>query len=212
MRDGTEVLEIGPGWGAFAAYAAPRGIRITGLTNSMKSYEFMQSLRRRVGLNCETIRGDFMDFKPSRRYDAVVLMGIMEHLPDYPAVVEQFRQMLKPGGFVYLDASAQRIKYQLSPFIYRHIYPGNHSFFDLAGFLAAVAKSPFSVRAVHDDRHSYFLTFKQWAQNLEANRERIVSQFGERHFRRFQLYLWGGAHSFLTDVLQCYRVVLQSPA
>jgi cyclopropane-fatty-acyl-phospholipid synthase len=212
MQRGTRVLEVGPGWGAFTAYAAERGIRVTGLTNSVKSYEYMQSLGPRLGLEWEMTQKDFLDFTPPHQFDAIVLMGIMEHLPDYPRVLNKFRQVLKPGGVVYLDASAQRVKYELSSFIYRHIYPGNHSFFDLAGFLAAVARTPFRPRAIHDDRHSYFLTFKQWAQNFEANREQIVRRFGARHFRRFQLYLWGSAHCFLTDTLQCYRVVLDNPS
>jgi cyclopropane-fatty-acyl-phospholipid synthase len=211
MRRGTRVLEVGPGWGAFTAYAAERGIHITGLTNSVKSYEYNLSLGDKLGLDWEMIRGDFLEFRPPHQFDAVVLMGIMEHLPDYPRVMQKFREVLKPGGTVYIDASAQRVKYELSSFIYRHIYPGNHSFFHLADFLGAVAKTPFRVRAVHDDRHSYFLTFQQWAQNFEANRERVIQRFGEHNFRRFQLYLWGSAHCFLTDTLQCYRVVLENP-
>jgi cyclopropane-fatty-acyl-phospholipid synthase len=212
MQRGTDVLEVGPGWGAFSAYAAEKGIRVTGLTNSVKSYQYMRSLGDRLGLEWEMIQGDFLDFRPPRQFDAVVLMGIMEHLPDYPTVMKRFREVLKPGGVLYIDASAQRVKYELSSFVYRHIYPGNHSFFDLADFLAAVAKTPFRLRAVHDDRYSYFLTFKHWAENFDANRERVVRQFGERHFRRFRLYLWASAHCFLTDTLQCYRLVLENAA
>jgi cyclopropane-fatty-acyl-phospholipid synthase len=212
MQRGTDVLEVGPGWGAFSTYAAQRGIRMTGLTNSAKSYEYMRSLGGKLGLEWEMIQGDFLDFKPPRQFDAVVLMGIMEHLPDYPVVMERFRQVLKPGGVVYIDASAQRVKYELSSFVYRHIYPGNHSFFDLADFLAAVAKTPLKLREIHDDQHSYFLTFKHWAEKFDENRERVVRQFGEHHFRRFQLYLWASTHCFLTDTLQCYRLVLENAA
>jgi len=67
------------------------------------------------------------------------------------------------------------------------------------------------VRDIHDDRVSYFLTFTHWARNLEANRQRVVREFGEREYRRFHLYLWGSAHCFLTDTLQCYRLVLARP-
>jgi cyclopropane-fatty-acyl-phospholipid synthase len=68
------------------------------------------------------------------------------------------------------------------------------------------------MRHVADDRHSYFLTFKHWALKFEANRERVIARFGQRNYRRFHMYLWGSVHSFLTDVLQCYRVVLEKPA
>ncbi len=211
LHPGSHILEVGPGWGAFSAYAAEKGIRITGVTNSSKSHEYMSALGQRLDLEWDFILGDFLDFRSEQRFDAIVLMGIMEHLPDYPRVMKKFAELLKPGGYVYIDASAAREKYTASSFIYRNIYRGNHSFFHLADFLAAAGKSPFQLRSVDDDRHSYFLTFKHWSENFEANRERVVQLFGERDFRRFRLYLWGSAHRFLTDGLQCYRVVLQNP-
>lgn len=211
LGPGSRVLEVGPGWGAFAEYAAARGIHITAITNSVKSKEFMESLGPRVGKDCRVHVGDFLEFRLQEKFDAIVIMGIMEHLPQYDAVVKQFSRLLKPGGFVYLDASATRAKYDVGSFIYREIYRGNHSFFVLHDFLRAVSHSSLQVRAVWDDRHSYFLTFKHWAQKFESQRRNIVARFGERNYRRFHLYLWGSVDSFLKDVLQCYRLVLEQP-
>ena len=209
---GTRMLDVGAGWGGWASYAAERGVAVTGLTISEKSREFLCSRGKPPGVEWEILKQDFFDYRPSDPFDAIVVMGVMEHLPDYPRVVKKLLELLKPGGYAFMDASAQRVKYEASSFIYRHVYPGNHSFFDLADFLTALAKTPLRLRSVLDDRHSYYLTFKHWAQNFEAHRERIVRTFGESHFRRFQLYLWGAAHSFATDDLQCYRLVLEKPA
>lgn len=212
LEPGSRLLEVGPGWGAFSEYVAERGVRVTGVTNSAKSLDFMEALGARRGFDWEMVLGDILEFRSERRFDAIVLMGIMEHLPDYPRVLAKFSELLVPGGRVYLDASASRVKYTSSSFVYREIYPANHSFFELSDFLAAVARSPFQLRSVHDDRHSYFLTFRHWAEKWESRRERVVEAFGERDFRRFRLYLWASAHRFETDGLQCYRVVLESPA
>jgi cyclopropane-fatty-acyl-phospholipid synthase len=212
LGPGSRILEVGPGWGAFTEYAAKRGIHVTGVTNSVKSQEFMRDLGERQDLEWDIVFSDILDHRSDERYDAIVVMGVMEHLPDYPRVLAKFQELLKPGGRVYLDASAARQKYTSSYFITRYIYRGNHTFLELADFLAALAKTPFQLRSVHDDRHSFFLTFKQWSENWEANRKRIVEKFGEADFRRFQLYLWGAAHRFQTDGLQCYRVVLDNPA
>jgi cyclopropane-fatty-acyl-phospholipid synthase len=211
LKPGDHVLEVGPGWGAFSSYAARKGIRITGVMNSTKSKEFMDDLGRQLNVPWEMVLADIFQFLTNERFDAIVLMGIMEHLPDYGRVLRKFQELLKPGGYVYLDASATRVKFELSSFISRYIYQGNHSFFILHDFLTQVAKTPFRLRGVHDDQHSYFLTFRHWAQNFEANRERIIEKYGAFHYRRFHLYLWGSAHSFLTDILQCYRVVLELP-
>jgi cyclopropane-fatty-acyl-phospholipid synthase len=171
----------------------------------------MTALGKRLGLEWEVAEADFLTYRPARRFDAIVLMGIMEHLPDYRAVMDRFDALLRPGGRVYLDASAARFKYRASSFTTRYIYPGNHSFFVLHDFLRAVARTRFRVRGVYDDRVDYFRTFVHWARNLEAARERLIDDFSEWDYRRFHLYLWGSAHSFLRDTLQCYRVVLERP-
>jgi cyclopropane-fatty-acyl-phospholipid synthase len=208
---GSHILEVGPGWGAFSEYAAKRGIRITAVTNSRPSEEFMADLGRRLGCEWQVQIDDFLTYKSTQRFDAIVLMGIMEHLPQYDAVLRQFLHLLRPGGFVYVDASAARDKYKASSFIYREIYPGNHSFFVLHDFLRAVSRTSLQVRAILDDRHNYFLTFKHWARRFESQRKRVVADFGERNYRKFNLYLWSSAHCFLTDRLQCYRVILEHP-
>ena len=211
LGPGSHVLEVGPGWGAFAEHAAARDIRITGITNSADSASYMRGLGRRLGHPWEIVEADFLDYQPSQRFDAIVLMGIMEHLPNYRAVLKRFAALLRPGGHVYLDASAARWKYFASSFTTRHIYPGNHSFFVLHDFVAALRRTPLRLRTVHEDGLDYHRTFVRWAQNLEGARARLVDEYGERDYRRFHLYLWGGAHAFLRDKLQCYRVVLELP-
>ncbi len=212
LKPGSHVLEVGPGWGAFAEYAAARGIRMSMVTNSKQSEDFMRALGERLGHSWKIYNDDILRFDPGERYDAIVLMGIMEHLPDYATMLRQFQRLLKPGGRVYFDASASRVKYQASSFVYRYIYPGNHSFFVLHDFLDALARSPLMLRGVYDDQRNYYLTFIRWARRFEANREAVVARFGEHHWRRFHLYLWASARCFLDDALQCYRVVLETPA
>ena len=116
---------------------------------------------------------------------------------------------MKPGGRVYLDASATRHKHQKDAFISRYIYPGNHSFLCLHDFLKAVADSPFEVLAVYNDRHNYFLTCKAWAENFDRAQEQIIHRWGEEIYRMFRLYLWGSAHAFYSRGLDAYRVILE---
>jgi cyclopropane-fatty-acyl-phospholipid synthase len=211
LARGSRVFEVGPGWGAFAEYAGKRGIHVTGITNSRFSQAYMEKLGGRLGLPLRIVFGDVFDHRPEERYDAVVIMGVTEHLPQYGRLLAKCAELLKPGGYLFLDAIAARVKYVSSYFITRYIFPGNHSFLLLHDFLGAVAKSRFKLRSVADDQRSYFLTFRRWALDFEANRDRVVARFGEREYRRFHLYLWGAAHGFASDRLQCYRMVLEYP-
>ncbi|WP_136514864.1 class I SAM-dependent methyltransferase [Geomonas edaphica] len=212
VKPGDRVLDVGGGWGTFTEYAGKRGIRVTSLTISGQSEQYIKDVILKFELPCKVIYQDFFDHAATESYDAIVILGVMEHLSDYHAVMRQFRKLLKPGGRVYLDASAYREKYSKPTFISRHVFPGNHSYFCLREFIKEVDKTEFEVMSVHNDRHSYYLTCKAWAENLDAAKDVIVERWGERLYRTFRLYLWGSAHSFLNHGLEAYRVVLERPA
>ncbi len=209
LRPGDRVLDVGGGWGSFTEHAGRRGIQVTSLTISAESERYVTDLIRRLELPCRIMNQDFLDYTAPAPYDAIVILGVMEHLPDYPAVLRQCQDLLKPGGRVYLDASAFRKKYSKPTFVSRYIFPGDHSYFCLHEFLAAVADSQMEVLAVHNDRRNYLLTCTAWAQKLEAARDEIISRWGDKLYRRFRLYLWGSAHAFLTAGMDAYRVVLE---
>ncbi len=211
LKPGDRVLDVGGGWGTFTEYAGKRGMQVTSLTISRHSEEYISELIRKLQLPCRVLYRNFMEHTSPEPYDAIVILGVMEHLPDYRAVLRQFQRLLKPGGRVYLDASAFREKYSKPTFVSSYIFPGDHSYFCLHEFLAETAKTKLEVLTVHNDRHNYYLTCKAWAEKLEASREEIVSRWGETLYRRFRLYLWGSAHAFLTHGMDAYRVVLQRP-
>ncbi len=211
LKPGDRVLDVGGGWGTFVEYAGKQGVHVTALTIARKSEEFINDLIRRMNLPCEVIYGDFYEHTAAEPYDAIVILGVMEHLPDYPAVVSQFLRLLKPGGKIYLDASSFREKYSKPTFISRYVYPGNHRFFCLHDFLTQVAKTNLEVRSINNDRHSYYLTCREWAKNLDAGREEIVKRWGERVYRIFRLYLWGSSYSFFNRGMDAFRLVLERP-
>ena len=208
---GTRVLEIGPGWGAFAGHALQAGARFTGITNSEVSQTYLRGKLANFGNNFDIELTDFYQYRPKEKFDAIVIMGVIEHLPDYERVLKKFSSLLKPGGKVFLDGSAWKKKYELSTFMIRHIYPGNHSFLVLDDFLNKMFKTDFEVDVIHNDRWSYYLTFKQWAMNLDAHKEYIQRTFGDFEFRKFRLYLWGATYEFLHRNLDCYRLILSKP-
>jgi cyclopropane-fatty-acyl-phospholipid synthase len=110
---------------------------------------------------------------------------------------------------VFLDSCSSRVKFPFSAFVKRHVWPGNATPLVLHQYLEAVAASPFELLSASDDRDSYRFTTREWARNLENARGAIVERYGERQFRRFQLYLWGCAHDFASHQLGAYHVLLQ---
>jgi cyclopropane-fatty-acyl-phospholipid synthase len=208
---GDHVLEVGGGWGAFMEHAGKRGIRVTVLTLSVESERFLNDLIDKEDLPATVVRQHFLGYESPQRYDAIVNMGVTEHLPNYRASLRQYSRLLKPGGNVYLDALAMRAKRNLSTFMKRYVYPGASAPLLLHDYLRHVARSPFELISVTDDRHNYYLTCKQWAQRLDAARDEVVRRWGEPLYRRFRLFLWGSAAGFDTGLVQAYRWVLHLP-
>ena len=140
LEPGHRVLDVGGGWGTLTEHAGRKGARVTSLTISRKSYEFIRELIARHQLPCQVHLQDFLEHEAAQPYDAIAILGVMEHLPNYTAVLRQFLKLLKPGGRVYLDAGAISEKFKSTPFLTRHIFPGNHSFFCLHDFMEALSR------------------------------------------------------------------------
>jgi cyclopropane-fatty-acyl-phospholipid synthase len=208
-KPGDRVLDVGGGWGAFTQYAGQRGIRVTSLTISRESEGFISALIHGEQLPCEVRREHLWEHQPAERYDAIVNLGVTEHLPDYGQTLQHYARLLKPGGRICLDASATRQKYDVSAFFERYIFRGNGTPLCLHDYLREVARSPFEVETVINDRHNYGLTTLHWARNLDAHRAEIEATWGKAAYRVFQLYLWGCVDGFERDQIQAYRWVLR---
>ncbi len=211
LKPGDRVLEIGPGWGAWFEYAAQRDVKCTGLTISAESARYLRQRATQLGQDWTIIDCDFLVYETAEKYDAIVIMGVIEHLPQYGKVLRKFASLLKPGGRIFLDGSACTKKYELSTFMVKYVYGGNHSFLVLHDFLEQMAQTSLRVRELHNDRRDYFLTFQHWAMNFERNRDQVIERFGEFNYRRFRLYLWGAAYEFLSGSLDCYRMIIEYP-
>lgn len=211
LGPGRRVLDVGGGWGSFAGYAASRGTDVTMLTISREQFAYLSewcathTLPARLSVAYESI----FAYAPGERYDAIVLCGVMEHLPDYPALFQKFDALLEPGGRVYMDFAAGRKKFDVSAFTYRYVFPGDHTPVVLPELFAAANRTALEPVALHNDRHSYYLTLQAWARNLEAAKRELVGRYGERVFRLFQIYLWAGAHLHRDGGLEAYRAVFQ---
>lgn len=211
IQPGQRVLDIGGGWGSFLQFAGEQGVRVTSITISDESERTMRDLIRRRGFDCEVVKEHFLEYRPAEPFDAIVNLGVTEHLPDYRRTLAQYERLLKPGRRVYLDAYSGR-RHGMPSFISKWVFQGNTSPLNLEKYLAEVARTPFEVVVIKNDRHNYFLSCKKWAENLEAKRDEVIARWGRHLYRRFVLYLWSAANSFETGSLSAHHMILQLPA
>lgn len=212
LADGSRVLDIGAGWGSFARYAADRGARVTMLTLSNRQYAVLDELSRRPDYagRLEPRLANLFEVEDEQGYDAVVMLGVMEHIPQYRRFVRHMARLVRPGGRLYMDFAAVRRKYDIPSFTYRHVFEGNHTPVHMPGLVDAINASPFEIVAIHNDRRSYDLTLRAWARNLEAGAADAIAEVGLKTYRLFRVYLWATAHALgVLGTLESYRVLVQ---
>jgi cyclopropane-fatty-acyl-phospholipid synthase len=207
LRPGMHLLDIGAGWGGTFQYCSPRGVRMTGLTLFDDSCSYISSLIMRQRLQGQISLRDFLTYKPAEPFDAIVMYGVIEHIPDYPRFFSRVRQCLRPGGRIYLDGAASKHKYSMSQFTRQYTWQGSHSFMYLPELVQAAVSQGFRVEEVKDESHDYELTMLHWARRFDRIRQKLVAGWGEQVYRSFRLFLWGGCHAFRTDRLQAYHLV-----
>ncbi len=213
LQPGMRLLDVGCGWGGTTQYCGKRGVQVTGLTLTQDSYQFTSRLIEEQGLDsCRVLLEDILAHRPDRPYDAVVIYGVIEHIPYYRQFFRQVWNCLRPGGLFYLDASATVEKYDMSDFTRNYIWHGTHTFMCLQELIQEIFFHGLSLVRVRNETHDYHLTMRHWAQRFDANRSQIVDRWGEKVYRAFRIYLWGGCHALKTNELQAYHLVARREA
>ncbi len=214
LQPGARVLDIGAGWGSFSRFAAARGAQVTMLTVSPSQAEYLKELSAtdQNGMNMTPLLKNVYEYQSDDPLDAVVLLGVMEHLPQYERFLKHMGGMVRENGRIYMDFAASREKYSSSTFSHQLVFQGNHSLVHMPGLVDAINGSDFEIVSIHNDRHSYFLTLRAWARNLGYAAVELGRRYGERNVRQFQLYLWGTAGAMASGMIESYRVVLQKSA
>jgi 2-polyprenyl-3-methyl-5-hydroxy-6-metoxy-1,4-benzoquinol methylase len=149
----ARLLEIGVGSGAFLAYARSQGAQVAGCDLSAAGCAAL----RRQGI--EAFHGP-LEAMPAARFDAVVLMHVLEHTNAPQALLSAIRQRLAPGGRLYVSVP--------NVACWEARWPGWNSYepyhlvyFTPATLAAALTRAGFRVlnAGTHDSFSGWFLTF-----------------------------------------------------
>lgn len=212
LRAGMRLLDIGGGWGGVTEFCGARDVHVTSLTLVEDSANYIRNLIKLKTLPGEVFVEDILAHRPAEPYDHAVIYGVIEHIPNYRRFCEQVWSALKPGGRLYMDASATKEKYAMSAFTRRYIWHGTHTFLALQDMVHELLLHGFELVSVQRETQDYELTIRHWAERLDENHESIAAEWGEHLYRAFRLYLWGGSHAFKVNRLQAYHLVAERRA
>ncbi|WOX26543.1 cyclopropane-fatty-acyl-phospholipid synthase family protein [Streptomyces sp. HUAS YS2] len=212
VGQGTELLEIGTGWGELAIRASARGARVRTIT---LSEEQLDLARRRVADAgaADRVTVELLDYRAVQgRYDAVVSVEMIEAVgPEYWSdYFVALRRLLAPGGRVALQAITMPHERMLATarthtWISKYVFPGG-----LIPSPEAIARESAAagLRITHDTGYGdhYAETLRHWRERF-LREESAVAALGFDHvFRRmwefYLAYSEAGFRSGYLDVRQ----------
>jgi len=213
------VLEIGCGWGGFAAFAAAEiGARVTALTISREQHDYARRRIQEAGLG-DRVDVQLRDYRDERgTYDRIASIEMLEAVGEryWPVYFRSLVERLKPGGAAGLQTIVIRDdlfdSYRRTPdFIQRHVFPGGMlpSPARLAALGRSVGLDLVAERAFGAD---YARTLAEWrARFRRAWPEIVPLGFDERFRRLWEFYLSYCEAGFRSGNVDVRQVVFTRP-
>ncbi|MFD3945247.1 class I SAM-dependent methyltransferase [Streptomyces sp. NPDC058579] len=212
VGQGTELLEIGTGWGELAIRAAARGARVRTIT---LSEEQLDLARRRIADAgaADRVSVELLDYRAVRgRYDCVVSVEMIEAVGAeyWSEYFTGLRRLLAPGGRVALQAitmphERMLVTARTHTWISKYVFPGG-----LIPSPEAIARESAAagLRITHDSGYGdhYAETLRQWRERFLHEETAVASLGFDRVFRRtwefYLAYSEAGFRSRYLDVRQ----------
>jgi len=208
----AHILEIGCGWGGFAAAAARKGVRVTGITLSTQQADYARQKLAQEGL--DTLASiDLRDYRQMvGKFDHIVSIGMFEHVGEryWPIYFSMIRNLLKPGGkamvqTITLDDQLFEKLGNTTGFIEKYIFPGG-MLPSKKRFRQEAEKAGLNCKEFFAFGKDYARTLNCWLERFEAKLPEVKALgYDERFIRIWKFYLSSCIASFAserTDVMQ----------
>lgn len=211
-----EVLDIGCGWGTFAAHAAKHaGARTTGVTIAQRGAAHGNERIKREGVS-DRAHIECTDYRemPRRQYDRIVSLEMVEHvgiknLAKYFGVVHE---RLKDDGLFLLQWCGLRRGMRPEDMVWglfmnEYVFSGADASLPLSEMTKAMEKAGFEIHSVENLSVHYMMTIQRWHANWQKNRAEVRRTYGERWWRMWNLFLAWSWRIAQQGTSACFQVV-----
>ena len=214
LREGMRVLEIGCGWGGFAAFAAKEyGARVAGISLSGEQVNYARTKYRSLH-DDGMIHLQLMDYRDIPKcfpyqFDAIVSIGMFEHVgPDnYDEYMRTAWLALKHGR-PFLLHTIIGSSGKIDPFIWYRIFPGG--ILPMEEQIARSSKPYFVLEHLENFGFDYALTLDAWWRNFETAWPELKKNghYNEKFRRVWEFYLKSCAAMFRVRRVQLQQWML----
>jgi sarcosine/dimethylglycine N-methyltransferase len=184
LGTGHEVLEMCSGLGATCRYLAERyGCKVTGIEMNPRQVEGararLSEVAPHVAQRICIIENNVLDWRASRRYDAVISLDSLMLIANLPRVIENSYHSLRPGGLLQvativaessLDDDLRKFAWEMDGMISLSTVEEYQEILQAAGFVEIEFR---------DFTHLAIESSLKIAAALERNKDEIVRAQGE---------------------------------
>ena len=192
VRPGTEVLDIGSGWGGLALYLSEFcGARTTGITLSEEQLAMsrMRASGRGPDGKASFVLQDYRDVGDT--FDRIVSVGMFEHVGvnHYGAFFRKCSELLADDGIMLLHSIGRCGPPDITnPWIAKYIFPGGY-IPALSEVLPAIERAGLMVADAEILRLHYAETLRHWRERFLARRREAKRLYDEKFVRLWEFYL-----------------------
>ncbi len=208
LAPGMRVLDIGCGWGSFAAHAARNyGASVVGVTVSKEQVALASEKYKDLSVEFKLL--DYRDIPKAypKAFDRVVSIGMFEHVgpKNYRTYMEVASAAMKVDGLFLLHSIGGH-EGGADAWIDKHIFPGG-VLLNLEQVASAV-KGVFVLEDLHNFGVYYAKTLRAWRDNFDRAYPTLDhAKYDERFRRMWRYYLSVCEAAFLARWLQLWQFV-----
>ena len=206
LEPGMTVLDLGCGFGSFAAYAASKyRVSVAGVTVSKRQVEL--GMKRCQGLPVDLRLLDYREVSGS--YDRVISIGIMEHVgyKNYRTYMNVVHRTLKPDGIAFVHTIGGNTSLTTTnAWTEKYIFP--NSLLPSIAQLGEAMEGLFVMEDWHNFGPDYDRTLMAWHDRFERAWPQLQQKYSERFRRMWRYYLLTSAGGFRSRQTQLWQIVL----
>jgi cyclopropane-fatty-acyl-phospholipid synthase len=206
---GSNVLDIGCGWGGLALYlASVAGAHVTGITLSREQHARASQRALEQGRTKDAIfrLQDYRDV--AGRFDRIVSVGMFEHVGVgfYDTFFRKCAELLDDDGVFLLHSIGRSGSPSVTnPWIAKYIFPGGY-IPALSEILSPVQRAGLTVTDVEVLQLHYAYTLKAWRERFLAHREEVERLYDARFVRMWEFYLASSEMAFRESDMVVFQV------
>jgi len=214
LKKGERLLDIGCGWGSLVLQATKNyGAQATGVTLSSEQVKWAEEVASLRGIPCPRfLRMDYRDI-PQEKFNKITCLEMAEHVgvKNFSTFLLQVRSMLEDDGIFYLQIAGLRRLWQFEDLVWglfmaKYVFPGADASMPLGWVVNKLEEAGWEILQVDTVGCHYSATLECWYHNWIANKDAVISKYGVRWFRKWEVFLAWSSIIANQGSATCYQI------